>query len=137
MDEEIISMLKEDFVAELEATIVYVRNAFLMSECEASRMTEAISIDEMRHMNWLGSLMVKRGGVPSMKHREPEFGGNDLKSQLEKQLELENRAVERYRNHIERIGDRDREVAGVLRHILDEEKQHRKEFRKLLSMKTF
>ncbi len=137
MKEEIISLLKEDFLAELEATMIYVRNAFLMRECEPSRITEAISIDEMRHMNWLGELIVKRGGVPSMKHRELDFGGDDLKSQLEKQLNLENQAVERYKHHIEKIDDVDKEVAGVLRHILDEEKQHRKEFRRLLSMKVF
>lgn len=129
---EIIKLLNEDFVQEIEATLVYVRNAFIMKECDPSRVTEAIGIDEMRHMNWLADLIVKRGGKPAMEHRELDFGGDDLKGMLEKQAALESGAVERYKRHIEIIGDDDREVVGVLKHILDEEKRHRKEFRERL-----
>lgn len=121
--------MNEDFVREIEATMIYVRNAFIIPKCDPSRVTEEISIDEMRHMNWLAELIVKRGGKPSMEHRELDFGGEDLKGQLEKQVALETEAVERYKRHIEVIGDADAEVAGVLKHILDEEKRHRKEFR--------
>jgi bacterioferritin len=121
--------LNEDFVLEIEATLIYVRNAFIMSRCEASRVTEAIAVDEMRHMNWLADLIVKRGGKPSMEHKELDFGGDDLRGQLELQVTLETKAVNRYKNHIEMVEDTDKEVVGVLKHILDEEKRHRKEFR--------
>ncbi len=107
--------------------MIYVRNAFVIPKCDPSRVTEAIAVDEMRHMNWLADLIVKRGGKPSMEHRELDFGGDDLREQLEKQVALETEAVERYKKHIEIIDDA--EVAGVLKHILDEEKRHRKEFR--------
>lgn len=107
--------------------MIYVRNAFVIPKCDPSRVTEAISIDEMRHMNWLADLIMRRGGKPSMEHKELDFGGDDLRSQLEKQIALETEAVERYKKHIEMIDDA--EVVGVLRHILDEEKRHRKEFR--------
>jgi bacterioferritin len=120
-------LLNEDFVRELEASMIYVRNAFVIPKCDPSRVTEAISIDEMRHMNWLADLIMKRGGKPSMEHKELDFGGDDLRSQLEKQIALETEAVERYKKHIEMIDDA--EVVGVLKHILDEEKRHRKEFR--------
>ena len=123
-------------MGEIEATLVYVRNAFVMKECDPSRVTEAISIDEMRHMNWLADLIVKRGGKPSMEHREVDFGGDDLKGMLEKQTALESGAVDRYKRHIEMIGDADKEVVGVLRHILDEEKRHRKEFKERLEKLT-
>lgn len=125
--EEILRLLNEDFARELEASMIYVRNAFIMPKCDPSRVTEAISIDEMRHMNWLAELIVKRGGKPDMEHRKLEFGGDELKSQLERQAALETEAVERYKKHIELIDDA--EVVGVLKHILDEEKRHRKEFR--------
>ena len=92
--EEIISLLNEDFVMEIYATMIYVRNAFIMPKCDPSRITEAISID--------------------------------LRGQLELQKALETEAVERYKQHIELIDDP--EVVGVLKHILDEEKRHRKEF---------
>ena len=125
--EEIIRLLNEDFVREIEATLIYVRNAFIMDRCDPSRVTEDIAIDEMRHMNWLADLIVKRGGKPSMEHKELDFGGDDLKSQLERQIALETEGIERYKQQIDAIDDA--EVVGVLKHILDEEKRHRKEFR--------
>ena len=125
--EEIIRLLNEDFVGEIEATLIYVRNAFIMDQCEPSRVTEDIAVDEMRHMYWLAELIVKRGGKPSMEHKELDFGGDDLKSQLERQIALETEGIERYKQQIDAINDA--EVVGVLKHILDEEKRHRKEFR--------
>ena len=124
---EIIRLLNENFVREIEATLIYVRNAFIIPQCDPSRLTEAIAVDEMRHMNWLADLIVKRGGKPSMEHKELDFGGDDLYGQLEKQLALETATIEIYKRQIESIDDP--EVVGVLKHILDEEKRHRKEFR--------
>ena len=127
--EEIIRVLNEDFKYEIEATMIYVRNSYIVPKCDPSRITEAIAIDEMRHMNWLADLIVKRGGKPSMEHYDLDFGGEGLHDQLEKHVALETDAIERYKNHIEMVGDSDKEVVGVLKHILDEEKRHRKEFR--------
>ena len=124
---ETIRLLNEAFVHEIEATMIYVRNAFIMPQCDPSRVTEAIAVDEMRHMNWLADLIVKRGGKPSMEHKELDFGGHDLRSQLEHQVVHETEAIEIYKKQIGLIVDA--EVVGVLKHILDEEKRHRKEFR--------
>jgi bacterioferritin len=125
--EGIIRLLNEDFVREIEATLIYVRNAFVIDQCDPSRVTEDIAIDEMRHMNWLAELIVKRGGKPSMEHKELDFGGEDLRSRLERQIALETEGIERYKQQIDAIDDA--KVVGVLKHILDEEKRHRKEFR--------
>jgi bacterioferritin len=122
-----IRLLNEAFVHEIEATMIYVRNAFIIPRCDPSRVTEAIAIDEMRHMNWLADLIVKRGGKPGMEHKKLDFGGDDLKSQLEHQVVHETGAIEMYKRLIGLIDDA--EVVGVLKHILDEEKRHRKEFR--------
>jgi bacterioferritin len=123
----IVRALNADFIGELEATLIYVRNAFVMGQCDSSRVTENIAVDEMRHMWWLADLIVKRGGKPVMEHRELDFGGDDLRSQLERQIESETEGIELYKQHIEAIEDA--EVVGVLKHILDEEKRHRKEFK--------
>ncbi len=123
-------MLNEDFQKELEATLIYTRNSFIIEKCEPSRVTEAISVDEMRHMWWLADLIVKRGGKPSMNHSELDFGGDDTREQLEKQVSLEEGATERYAQQIKDISDR--EVIGILKHILSEEKGHRKEYRACL-----
>ena len=125
--DDIIKLLNEDFVRELEASMIYVYNSFIIEECESSRVTEAISVDEMRHMWWLADLITKRGGKPTMEHKELDFGGEDLKSILKYQIQLETNAVDRYNHHIDIIDDE--EVVGVLKHILDEEKRHRKEYK--------
>ena len=126
-NEEVIRILNEDFVTELEATLVYVRNSFIMKDCDPSRVTEAIAVDEMRHMWWLADLITKRGGKPTMEHKELDFGGNDLQTMLQKQIALETEGIEKYKKQIETVEDA--EVVGVLKHILDEEKRHRKEFK--------
>ena len=125
--DDIIKLLNQDFVRELEASMIYVRNSFIMEECDPSRVTESISVDEMRHMWWLADLITKRGGKPTMEHKELDFGDDNLKSMLERQIQLESEGIERYNHQIENIDDE--EVVGVLKHILDEEKRHRKEFK--------
>jgi bacterioferritin len=124
---DIIRTLNEDFMRELEATLIYARNSFLMKDCASSRVTEAIAVDEMRHMWWLADLITKRGGKPTMEHKELDFGGDDLKRMLEKQISLETEGIEKYKKQIETT--KDPEVIGILKHILDEEKRHRKEFK--------
>ncbi len=125
--DDIIRTLNEDFMRELEATLIYARNSFIMKDCASSRVTEAIAVDEMRHMWWLADLITKRGGKPTMEHKELDFGGDDLKRMLEKQISLETEGIEKYKKQIETT--KDPEVIGILKHILDEEKRHRKEFR--------
>lgn len=127
---KIIAMLNEDFMRELEATLVYVQNSFLMEECDPSRVTEAISVDEMRHMWWLADLITKRGGKPTMEHKELDFGGESLEKMLKRQIQLESEGIDIYTQQIDSIDDE--EVVGVLKHIRDEERRHRKEFRERL-----
>jgi bacterioferritin len=94
--DDIIRTLNEDFMRELEATLIYARNSFIMTDCASSRVTEAIAVDEMRHMWWLADLITKRGGKPAMEHKELDFGGDDLKQMLEKQISLETEGIEKY-----------------------------------------
>jgi bacterioferritin len=123
---DIIQMLNEDFVRELEASMIYVQNSFMMEDCDPSRLTEAISVDEMRHMWWLADLITKRGGTPTMEHKELDFGGKSQAEMLQRQIQLESIGIEIYSYQIEAIDDE--EVVGVLKHIRDEERRHRKEF---------
>ncbi len=130
-DKETIRLLNEAFVHEIDNSLTYVRNSFMMRECDPSRVTEAIAVDEMRHMWWLAELITKRGGEPAMEHRKLDFGGQDLKSQLERQIVLETEAIDIYKHIIEVAGDP--EVIGVAKHILDEERRHRREFKERLA----
>jgi len=129
--EEIIELLNRDFRHELEATMLYTYNSFVIEDCDISRLTEAIAVDEMRHMWWLADLITKRGGRPSMEMGEIEYIGEDIKAGLEKQIEKETEGIEEYERQIAIIDDE--EVVGVLKHIVDEEKRHRKEFRERIA----
>ena len=128
--EDIVRLLNEAFIHELENSMVYVRNSFLMRECDPSRITEGVAVDEMRHMWWLAELITKRGGTPSMEHRPLDFGGDRIKEQLARQIVLETEAIDLYKRIIDTAADE--EVVGVARHILDEERRHRREFRERL-----
>jgi bacterioferritin len=130
-EEDTLKLLSEAFMHELKNSMVYVRNSFVIRQCDASRVTEAIAVDEMRHMWWLADLIVKRGGKPTMEHEELDFGGDDMKGMLEKQVVLETEAIEMYKRSIAIIDDP--EVVGVMKHALDEEKRHRKEFKERLA----
>jgi bacterioferritin len=129
--EDLLKLLNEAFMHELKNSMVYVRNSFVIRQCDPSRVTEAIAVDEMRHMWWLADLIVKRGGKPTMEHEELDFGGDELKGILEKQVILETEAIEMYKRSIAIIDDP--EVVGVMKHALDEEKRHRKEFKERLA----
>ena len=129
--EEIIELLNRVFRHELEATMLYTYNSFVIEDCDISRLTEAIAVDEMRHMWWLADLIIKRGGRPSMETGEIEYIGEDIKAGLEKQIEKETEGIEEYERQIAIIDDE--EVVGVLKHIVDEEKRHRKEFRERIA----
>ncbi len=128
---DIIDLLNEDFRRELMASMIYTQNSFIMKECDPSRVTEAIAVDEMRHMWWLAELITKRGGKPTMEHAELDFGGENLKGMLQRQIDLESTGIERYTYQMRIIDDE--EVVGVLNHILAEEKRHRKEFKERLN----
>jgi bacterioferritin len=134
-NDQAIVMLNEAFKHEIENSLTYVRNSFVIKECDPSRVTEAIAVDEMRHMWWLADLIVKRGGTPDMRHRELDFGGAGVVSMLEKQSALETEAIDMYTRMIASTDDA--EIIGVMKHILDEEKRHRKEFKdRLISMRS-
>jgi bacterioferritin len=78
----------------------------------------------------LADLITKRGGKPTMEHKELNFGGDNLDEMLKRQIQLESEGIDIYTHQIEVINDE--EVVGVLKHIRDEERRHRKEFRERL-----
>ncbi|MDI9624014.1 MAG: ferritin-like domain-containing protein [Methanothermobacter sp.] len=127
---EIIKLLNIDFKGELEATMLYTYNAFVINDCEISRLTEGVAADEMRHMWWLADLITKRGGRPSMEIGKIKYMEDDVKEALKVQIQKETEGIEEYEKHIRLIDDE--EVVGVLKHIIDEEKRHRKEFKEKL-----
>jgi len=127
---EIIKLLNLDFKGEHEATMLYTYNAFVIDDCEISRLIEGAAADEMRHMWWLADLITKRGGKPLMETGKIKYMEEDVREALKIQIQKETNGIEKYEEHIKLIDDE--EVVGVLKHIVEEEKRHRKEFREKL-----
>ncbi len=129
--EEIVELLNRDLSGEIEAILVYMRNATvaLGEECEAGHEMEEIALDEMRHAEWLAELIVELGGKPAMTHRELDFGGDSVEDFVKRVIELEKEAIAMYREHISAIDNA--RVKEKLQHILKEEEWHLEEFEEL------
>jgi len=129
---EVVELLNQDLSGEIEAILVYMRNAIVSGDeaCKAARELEEIALDEMRHAEWLSELIVELGGRPSMTHRELDFGGDSPKDFVRRVVELEKEAIAQYREHISAIDIP--EVRERLEHILREEEWHLEEFEEML-----
>ena len=123
---EIINLLNKDLTGEIEAILIYMRNSFVTPQCRPSREMEEIAKDEMRHAEKLSELIVDLGGIPSMEHRELNFGKGGPKGYLRRLIELEKGAITMYKEHIEIIPDE--KIKKLLTHILHEEEGHLEEF---------
>jgi bacterioferritin len=84
----------------------------------------------MRHAEKLAEMIVDLGGVPSMEHRELNFGKGGPKGYLRRLIELEKGAIAMYREHIAAIPDA--KIKKLLTHILHEEEEHLEEFEEQL-----
>ncbi|WP_456473785.1 ferritin-like domain-containing protein [Candidatus Pyrohabitans sp.] len=130
--DKVIELLNQDLSGEIEAILVYMRNATvaLGGSCKAGHEIEEIALDEMRHADWLAGLIVELGGKPAMTHRELNFGGSTPADFVRRVVELEREAIAMYREHIAAIDNE--KVKEKLQHILREEEWHLAEFEELL-----
>jgi len=130
--DKIVEFLNQDLSGEIEAILVYMRNATIAlgEACKAGHDMEGIAFDEMRHAEWLADLIVELGGKPAMTHRELDFGGDSARDFVRRVVELEKAAIAMYKEHIATIDDE--KVKEKLQHILREEEWHLAEFEELL-----
>ena len=128
--EEVVRLLNLDITGEIDAILTYMRNAFIIPQCDSSCEMEEIGKDEMRHVEWLSGLVTDFGGIPTMEHHELSFGGQNTVDFLRRAVELEKGAIAQYKDHIEKIDHK--EVVEYLEVIRWEEEKHLKEFEELL-----
>lgn len=124
--EEIITLLNEDLEAEHGAIIQYLSHAYAMGEGELACEIEAISREEMRHLDWLAETVVELGGKPSMRRGKMRMGGKSVPDWMKNNVLLENDAITMYKTHIKIIGDRT--IKRLLKRILSDEESHRSDF---------
>ena len=127
---DIIRLLNEDLAREVEAILTYTKHFLVIKECEPSREIEEIAVDEMRHVEWLGELIVKLGGEPEIEHGPLDFGGRRTQDMLARDAELERGAISLYQEHIDAIDDP--KIKKLLTKIKLEEEEHLQEFQELL-----
>ncbi len=127
--EEIVGLLNKDLVGEVEAILTYIRHFLVIRGCEVSREIEEISIDEMRHAEWLGDLIVELGGEPQIEHGALSFGGKRTDDMLLRDINLEDMAIKQYQEHIGAIDDP--KIKKLLTKIRMEEEEHLEKFKEM------
>lgn len=124
---KIIEALNIDRAYELSAIMQYMGHHYEAEGIESPAVIDifkSISMDEMKHAEKLAERIVYLGGIPVQKPTEIKRGG-DLKSMIKDDLEAENGAIERYKEHIKlcaELGDTTTRL--MLEEILSQEEGH-------------
>jgi bacterioferritin len=123
---DIIELLNLDLQDEHGAIIQYLNHAYAMGEGEMACEIEAIAREEMRHLDWLAETIVDLGGVPSLKRGTMLMGGDSVPDWIGNDVQLEEGAIEHYKEHIVRIDNP--KIRRLLQRILADEEAHHGKF---------
>jgi len=125
--DKIIALLNKDLEDEHGAIIQYLTHAYAMGEGEMACEIEALSRDEMRHLDWLAETIVELGGIPSLKRGTMRMGDGAVADWMKNDVLLEEGAVKQYKEHIETIDNP--KIKRLLRRILSDEEAHHGKFK--------
>ncbi|MBI5683033.1 MAG: ferritin [Deltaproteobacteria bacterium] len=127
MSTKIIDALNLDRAEELAAIIQYMGHHYEAEGMESPAIIEIFkktSIDEMRHAEKLAERIVYLGGTPVQKPGVIKRGGS-LKEMIEADLNAENGAIKRYKEHIKLcVEEGDPTTRLMLEEILADEEGH-------------
>jgi len=124
--EEIVALLNKDLEGEHGAIIQYLTHAYAMGEGELACEIEAISREEMRHLDFLAETIVDLGGKPSMKRGKMRLEGKSVSDWMKNDVLAEEDAITMYREHIKAIADP--KIKRLLQRILSDEESHHGDF---------
>jgi bacterioferritin len=124
--DKIIALLNKDLENEHGAIIQYLGHAYAMGEGEMACEIEAISREEMRHLDWLAETIVELGGTPSLERGKMLMEGKSVAEWMANDVSLEEGAVAQYKEHIKAIDDL--KIKRLLERILSDEESHHGEF---------
>jgi bacterioferritin len=124
--ERLIELLNLDLQDEHGAIIQYLSHAYGIGEGELACEIEAISRDEMRHLDWLAEAIVALGGQPSLTRGTMNMKGKTVPDWMADDVALEQGAIDQYKKHIELIGEP--VIKRVLERILADEVSHHLSF---------
>lgn len=124
---KIVDALNIDRAFELAAIIQYMGHHYEADGPESFSVTglfKSTSMDEMKHAELIAERIVYLGGAPVQKPAEIKRGG-EVRQMVGDDLEAENGAIERYRQHIklcDELGDSTTRL--MLEGILAQEETH-------------
>ncbi|MBI2329555.1 MAG: ferritin-like domain-containing protein [Chloroflexi bacterium] len=121
-----IAWLNQDIAGEHAAIIQYLTHAYAMGEGEMACEIEAITREEMRHLDWLAETIVELGGVPTLERGKMRSGGQEVADWMANNVRLEEDGIKRYREQIKSIDDPG--IRRLLQSILSDEESHRADF---------
>ncbi|MFC1903006.1 ferritin-like domain-containing protein [Chloroflexota bacterium] len=124
--EKIIELLNKDLEDEHGAIIQYLTHAYAIGEGEMACEIEAMSRDEMRHLDWLAETIVELGGTPSLNRGTMRIDGEAVAKWMGNDVMLEEGAINQYKEHIKAVDDP--KIQRLLRRILSDEEAHRGNF---------
>jgi len=121
-NEEIVALLREDMKGEHQAIIQYLVHAYGLGEGGEACEIEGIARDEMRHLDWLADAITELGGDPTMERERPDVSGAPPAEQMRKDVDLEQMAIDQYREHMKVIEDP--ALRRLLARIVNDEIRH-------------
>lgn len=125
--EKVVAALNEDLSFEIAATIQYLWHHYMAEGMESPAIIELFektSRDEMQHTEKLAERIIYLRGTPTTKPADIKTGG-DLKQMIRDDLQAENGAIARYKQHIKLCADEgDPTSRLMLENILTEEEHH-------------
>ena len=123
---KILELLNKDLQDEHGAIIQYLTHAYGMGEGEMACEVEAVTRDEMRHLDWLAETIVELGGVPSLERGTMRMGGTKVSEWMQNDVLLERGAIKQYQEHIGLVDDP--KIKRLLQRILSDEQAHHGSF---------
>jgi len=115
-------LLREDMKGEHQAIIQYLVHAYGLGEGGEACEIEGIARDEMRHLDWLADAITELGGDPTMERERPDVSGAPPAEQMRKDVDLEQMAIDQYREHMKVIEDP--ALRRLLARIVNDEIRH-------------
>lgn len=127
--EKAAALLNEDIEVEYTTVLRYLNQAYA-AHPKVGWELEARSQEEMKHMEFLGELIVDIGAEPRLEHAEVDEPDDDLEVLL-RESKREETTHDRYHNHFVQIEDE--KIREVLKRIMAEEKYHELVFSQMAS----
>ena len=97
---DIVALLNQDLEGEHGAIIQYLSHAYAMGEGQMACEIEAISREEMRHLDMLADAIADLGGTPIMKRGVMQLEGKTVSDWMKNNVMAEERAIKLYKEHI-------------------------------------